>query len=349
MASPKRLIVLGAGPVGLMSAIRGRQLGLDVEVYASGLPQGPPRVECVPSQVVALLVEFGVSPKSVGVDTLYRLRTAQWSSRAVITTPTPDVAHIERPALDIALLQAALRAGAKVHAMQDGLLPQFRRQHRENQCLLLDASGRSAVTATQRLGPRRPLVARLFHLPMRPDLRSSGLMIAAGADGYAYRLGSATTLTMGVVGRKDFVRGDGRQIIAKIADFAPWLVEGIAGDEMQPGASGPASAQWSPGHHEESVPIGDAFFARDALASQGLAMGFSDALKAIVQPDQERRPSPRRDQMQAVSLHCQRVIEQIASSTFSSAQCWIEYTRFLADLELAAMPSHAGLSPARAG
>jgi len=80
MASPKRLIVLGAGPVGLMSAIRGRQLGLDVEVYASGLPQGPPRVECVPSQVVALLVEFGVSPKSVGVDTLYRLRTTQWSN-----------------------------------------------------------------------------------------------------------------------------------------------------------------------------------------------------------------------------------------------------------------------------
>jgi hypothetical protein len=345
----KPLIVLGAGPVGLLAAIRGRQLGLDVDVYASGLPQGPPRVECVPSQVVALLVEFGVSPKRVGVDTLYQERTAQWSSRAVVTTPTPDVAHIERPALDIALLRAALQAGAKVHAMQDGLLQQFLRQHRENQCLLLDASGRSAVTATQRIGPSRPLVARLFHLPMRPALRSSGLMIAAGRDGYAYRLGSATTLTVGVVGRKDFVRGDGRQLIAKIADYAPWLVEGIAGDEMQPGASGPASVQWSVSAHEESVPIGDAFFARDALASQGLAMGFSDALKAVAQPDQKLRPSRLTDQKQAISLHCQRVIEQIAGSTFNSAPSWVEYARFLADLEPAAMPSHAGLSPAQAG
>src|SRR3954470_24377816 len=120
MASSKPLIVLGAGPVGLLAAIRGRELGLDVRVYTNGLPQGAPRVECVPSQVVALLVEFGVNPNSVGIDTLYRSRTAQWSSRAVIATPTPDVAHIERPALDIALLQVALRAGAKLDTMQDG-------------------------------------------------------------------------------------------------------------------------------------------------------------------------------------------------------------------------------------
>src|SRR5882757_9303049 len=111
----KPLIILGCGPIGLLCAVRGRQLGLEVEVYANSAPlsQGPPRVECVPSQVVALLVEFGVSPKRVGVDTLYRTRTMQWSGRAVVNIATPDVAHIERPALDTALLQTALRAGAK--------------------------------------------------------------------------------------------------------------------------------------------------------------------------------------------------------------------------------------------
>src|SRR5580704_11148513 len=68
MGSVKPLVVLGSGPVGLMSALRGCQLGMNVAVYANCFPapQDPPRVECVPAQVVALLVEFGVSPKRIG-------------------------------------------------------------------------------------------------------------------------------------------------------------------------------------------------------------------------------------------------------------------------------------------
>jgi len=337
--------VLGAGPVGLISAIRGRQLGLDVEVYGNGLTpaQAPPRVECVPSQVVALLVEFGVSPKRVAVDRLFQTRTLQWSGRAVVTTPTPDVAHIGRPALDIALLQTALQAGAKIGAMRDCLLDELQRRHRENQCLLLDASGRSAITAIQRIGPKRPLVARLFHLPLRPSLRGAGLMIAAGSEGYAYRLANATTLTIGVVGRKDFVRGDSRQIIAKIAEFAPWLVEGIPAEDLQPGASGSASAQWSPGNDDESVSIGDASFARDALASQGLAIGLSDALRAVIRPN--RNPSSRLEQNKAISLHCHRIAAQIKSSTFNAARSWSEYSEFLSNLARRVTASDAGATP----
>ena len=157
-------------------------------------------------------------------------------------------------------------------------------------------------------------------------------MIAAGPEGYAYRLASATTLTLGVVGRKDFVHGDGRQIVAKIAEFAPWLVRDIPSEPLQSGASGAASVQWSVGDNFDSVLVGDASFARDALASQGLAMGLSDALKTFVQPNKGVRAPPRPDEKKRISVHCQRVAEQIRTSAFGSARPWVEYSEFLSDL-----------------
>ena len=333
MGRLKQLIVLGSGPIGLLCALRGRQLGMDVDVYTNGLPlpQDPPRVECVPAQVVALLIEFGVNPTRIGVDALFQERIIQWSSRTVVVTQTPDVAHVGRPALDIALLETALRTGARINALQGGLLEDFRRRRNE-ECLFLDASGRSAVTATQRMRPKRPLVARLFHLPTRRSRYDSGLMIAAGAEGYAYRLANAATLTIGVVGRKDFVRGDSQQIVEKVGAFAPWLVRDITSSHLQSGASGAASVQWSRDDNIGGIRVGDASFARDALASQGLAIGFSDALKTIIQPDHGFHKSPRADAKKTILLHCRRVVRQINSSTFRLAQPWIEYSEFLSNL-----------------
>lgn len=334
MGGLKPLVVLGSGPVGLLAALRGRQLGMDVEVYTNGLAlsQDPPRVERVPAQLVALLAEFGISPKRVGVDALFRQQTMQWGSRAVGVSSGPDAAHIERPALEIVLLESALRAGAKIQVLQGKLVQDLRRRHRDGECLLLDATGRSAITAIKRILPRRPLVARLFHLPVRPSLRGSGLMIAAGPEGYAYRLANATTLTLGVVGRKHFVQGDGRQIIAKIAEFAAWLVRDIPSQHIQSGGSGAASAQWSVGDDLGSVLVGDAFFARDALASQGLAMGLSNVLKTLAQPIQRVRAQPRADETRQISVHCRRIGQQIMGSAFVSARPWVEYSEFLSDL-----------------
>jgi hypothetical protein len=167
---------------------------------------------------------------------------------------------------------------------------------------------------------------------MRAGLYGSGLMVAAGAEGYAYRLANAATLTIGVVGRKDFVRGDSRQIVEKIAVFAPWLVRDIASADLQSGASGAASVQWSRDDNVGGIRVGDASFARDALASQGLAMGFSDALKAIIQPDHSLRKSQRVDEKKTILLHCRRVVRQIHGSTFRSAPPWIEYSKFLSNL-----------------
>jgi hypothetical protein len=342
----KPLIILGCGPIGLLCAIRGRQVGLDVEIYSNGTPQAQaaPRLECVPSQFVALLVEFGISPKRAGIDRLHRTRTMQWSSRAAITLPAPDAAHIERPALDIALLQTALQAGAKLDVLNERQLGELQQRHRENRCLLLDATGRAALTARRRTAPKRPPVARLFHLPT-PKVSSSDLMIAAGPAGYAYRLGNATMLTLGAVGRRDFVRGDSRQIVASIAEFAPWLVQDIPREYLEPGASGPAGVQWSDGDSENGVRVGDAAFARDALASQGLAIGLSDALKALIPNNDGGAPSHRLDERAAVALHCRRIAEQIAGSRFSAAPHWAEYSEFLARLPQLMAASPVGPAP----
>jgi hypothetical protein len=162
-------------------------------------------------------------------------------------------------------------------------------------------------------------------------VQETGLMIAAGPQGYAYRLANATTLTIGVVGRKDFVQGDSREIVKKIAEFAPWIVRDISSARMRSGASGAASAQWTWGDDRDRVLVGDASFARDALASQGLAMGFSDALNGLVEPNPSLRPSEQWRKNGAISLHCQRIVQQIKSSPFSGAQPWMEYTEFLSD------------------
>ena len=271
MPAPGPLIVLGCGPVGLLAAIRGRQLGLDVEIHAGERPLShhAPRVECVPSQTIALLVEFGVHPRRLGVDRLFSERSMQWSGVAASTSPTPAVAHIGRPALDIALLELALRAGARLHAAR-------RRPAGSTQAA---AAGRKLPVARRhrQVGDHGGPAHRAQTPDRRPPASScdaaracaaAGLMIAAGTDGYAYRLANAATLTIGIVGRNDFVRGDGREVVARIADFAPWLVEAVSGEDLQAGASGPASAQCSVGD-DAITAIGDAAFARDALASQG--------------------------------------------------------------------------------
>lgn len=38
-------------------------------------------MECVPAQVIALFVEFGVTRKFFGVDTLFDERIVQWSDQ----------------------------------------------------------------------------------------------------------------------------------------------------------------------------------------------------------------------------------------------------------------------------
>src|SRR4051812_35296279 len=79
MSQPARVVIVGAGPVGLLAALHARRLGSEVELWADRLPAYHDRlhIECVPAQTIALLVDYGVPPASMGVDRLFEQRYLQ--------------------------------------------------------------------------------------------------------------------------------------------------------------------------------------------------------------------------------------------------------------------------------
>jgi hypothetical protein len=268
-----------------MAALQGRRLGWSVEVLTDRISHAgnPVRIECVPAQIVALLVEFGVHPKTIGVDRLFERRGIAWERSSAEFVKTPMVAHIGRPALDIALLESAIRAGVKIHvehiarADLPGLFDGCGKP------LVVDATGRAAITARRRIQPPIPYIARIFRAASSGYQQWQEFAIAAGPDGYAYRLGNAHFFTLGVVGRGGLVKGVLAQIIDRVTSFAPWLVDGIPKPNDFEGevSAGIASMQWTDATQWSALPIGDAAFARDALSSQGLAIGMSEALNVV--------------------------------------------------------------------
>ena len=110
--------VLGAGPVGLIAALQFARSGGTVVIASNRLPapDGPRRVDAVPASFLALLVELGINPIAIGADRLHRVRVSAWPSAEPLVSEGASTAHVERPALDIALLEAAKRAGCAVRS-----------------------------------------------------------------------------------------------------------------------------------------------------------------------------------------------------------------------------------------
>jgi len=141
MAQPAPVVVVGAGPVGLVAALHARRLGRDVDLLTVRLPAERRHVECVPAQTIALLLEYGIAPVSLGVGRLYEARHLQWSHSQPISSRSAASAHVSRPELERALLAQAERCGvriapvAAVEAVSDQVDPH---------CLVLDATGRAS-------------------------------------------------------------------------------------------------------------------------------------------------------------------------------------------------------------
>ena len=78
-----------------------------------------------------------------------------------------------------------------------------------------------------------------------------------------------------------------------------------------------------------ATPIGDAAIARDALSSQGLALGIGGALHAVSTALTGRSPGPARNvpgngwSMRGASC------AMINGATFGNQPLWSEYVRFL--------------------
>ena len=102
--------ILGAGSAGLAAALAlsGRSR---VRIIAPTVPAATDaaRVDMVPAAFLAFLLELGVHPSQIGVRDLHDVRYIAWTR----ATPEPvhgaAMAHIQRPALELALLAAVER------------------------------------------------------------------------------------------------------------------------------------------------------------------------------------------------------------------------------------------------
>lgn len=323
--------VLGAGPVGLLAAVRSAQLGRSVLLVAPSLPRrtDPPRVEAISVSTLALLSEFGLAPARFGVGKVHRERWASWEQSSPTKHPVVPSVHVERSLLDAAL--------AEVLGTFPNIVVQQGRARRGTPPTpavlgvrwILDATGRVAVTSRRRIGPARPWVGRLFWTPRHGARRSEVFAIAATPKGYVYRLGSAYGTTLGFVGRRNAVRGPAENLEKHHISHAGWLL----GDlpllvDMIEVSGGGASVQWCetcPG----TVLVGAAALGRDALSSQGLGTGLSEALAAaaLTNGEDERLLSCRQEEQRR--RHLESLGRTCASHRFADAPAWIEYRAFL--------------------
>jgi 2-polyprenyl-6-methoxyphenol hydroxylase-like FAD-dependent oxidoreductase len=318
--------VLGAGPIGLMTALQLVRSGRSVVIASRRLPapDGARRVDAVPAALLGLLVELGISPVAVGADRLHTTRVSAWRSAEPKTSEAASTAHVERPALELALLQAAKGSGCAIRSRfaldagevvgRDWTAKTF-----------IDATGRVAVTAARRIRAPKPWVARTFWAPVSTHHR--GFAIAQLPRGYAYRLAAASTLAFGVVGRRDAVAGSLLDITRNLRRYAPWMLQDLpAFAELKSAGACPASVQWSEG---SGLRIGDAALARDALSSQGIATGAAEAMLACAMRGADDLALIVARQHEQRRAHLRSLLAVLENGRFSDAPAWRQYIEFV--------------------
>jgi hypothetical protein len=277
---------------------------------------GPPRVDSVPAPLLALLLEFGVHPAEIGVSDLEDTRMASWESRDPVVLRTRATAHVMRSELDRALRREVERSPAVtiVHTIDHDAWRTAAR--------VIDASGRSAVSAVRRVRPAKPFLARTITATGQFSRAVRAFQLAATPGGYVYRLGTPALLTFGIVAPKQF-RHEAVACELRRLGLA-WILSGLPSLEtMAAGRSGIASVQWSEGP-QHPIRVGDAALARDSLSSQGITNGLSDALHAS--EDETGLWRRHNEERQA---HLASLIRQIEWCWCASSSNWMGYQAFL--------------------
>jgi len=143
-------------------------------------------------------------------------------------------------------------------------------------------------------------------------------------------MGSSQHLVLAAVGRGTLVNGSPQQIKRCIVDNgADWILKDLPPfSEMVVGNASTASVQWStagPG-----CRIGDAAFARDSIAGQGVASTVTDAMCAAASlRDYGDFSLLHRRQAEQRNAHLRALADAIRSSRFASEERWREYSNFL--------------------
>jgi flavin-dependent dehydrogenase len=327
------IAILGGGAAGLAAALAAAKDVRTLLVLNRPLPPaGALRIDAVPAQTLALLVELGIAPRTIGAERLHERRGACWASATPQWNRAAKTVHIERPRLEWAL-RDAVRADGRIRVAVDGAQPKFngefcgrgwRAKH------LIDATGRAAVTAHARVRFRPAWASRFFWIPRDATRATAEFRIVALPSGYAYRLGSAGHIGIGVVGRGALLKTDAASLDRLLHDDAwQWLCEDMPPlQAMHRGSSGVTSVQWAvPG---PVALIGDASIARDPLSSQGLAASLSDALYAlgtILSGDADGLRARQAENLGAHLTHLRTALQQCR---YRDDTDWAAYEKFVA-------------------
>jgi hypothetical protein len=147
-----------------------------------------------------------------------------------------------------------------------------------------------------------------------------------------YRLGMGRRFMLGVVG--PYRQLSPEKIEAQLRENgAGWLLAGIpALKEARTGRGGVASFQWTEGTHR-AVRLGDAIFARDTLASQGIVVGASEALRVAGQWPASAVGSSQYERGRVG--HLQELLRTIRRCRHRCEQAWSEYERSICAAVLA--------------
>ena len=327
------IAILGGGPAGLVAALAAAKNARTLLVLNRPVPhEAPLRIDVVPAQTLALLAELGIPPRALGVEGLHDRQGASWESGTPTWKRGAKTGHIERRRLERALLDA-VRAHGRIRIVADGTRPKFdgdfcgrgwRAKH------LIDATGRAAVTAQARVRFRPAWASRFFWIPREATRATAEFRIAALPSGYAYRLGSAEHIGIGVVGRGASLKADAARLDRLLNDDAwPWLCEDMPPlQAMNRGSSGVTSVQWAvPG---AAALIGDAALARDPLCSQGLAASLSDAFYATAAIQSGDTASLRERHAENLSAHLTHLRTALTTCRFRDQPHWTAYEKFIA-------------------
>lgn len=281
------------------------------------------RIDSLPVPLLALLIETGVHPAKIGVETVSASVLTTWESDAPVTRDVAPRVHIDRGELERELLRLVER-----HPDID-LVPELPAEPVTD--LRIDATGRRATSATHIVEPEHPWIARTFLFRGSFGAAQQSLRLAPFDRGYFYRLASPRIATVGLV-TPDAALLKSRDLDALvIAERCQWILAGLGSlCSGLPGRGGKTSVQRSVGRSGWTL-IGDAAFASDSLSSQGLANGISAAMKLVSPSD---RPAS-----EAYHAHLANTNDVIERSRFARAPAWREYLAFLhEELRSAAPP-----------
>jgi 2-polyprenyl-6-methoxyphenol hydroxylase-like FAD-dependent oxidoreductase len=316
-------VVLGAGPVGLAAALAAARGGHTLVLSPNiADPADPPRIDVVPGPFLALLLELGVVPRQIGVDELHDRRWVAWDSERPELVRGRAMAHIERPALELALMDA-VRRRPEIHVAVGSAADLPR-----SAGIVIDATGRRAYSAERRVRPPEEWIAKTFWSVGNFPHATQAFRIAALPGGYAYRVGTKTRILVGLVVSKSVavLRPDQIETYIQSAQ-AGWLLADLPDlSSMSSARGGAASVQWGDGWGP-MVPVGDAALARDSLASQGLSSGISDAVSFVRRERRCQKWAERHEEQR--HRHLSALHSALSRSRFARSPELDEYARFL--------------------